>query len=162
MTDKTALNYQEVYPCPVCRHGEIATLPLMEAFACNFCQHIFTANLEQQVLKMADSQLALSWYWNGRNWKGARAEGAEMGRGYLFAGILFVLLPTSIVSVSAYLFPPVAGSPLSWLPLFWSILTFLAHLFCLLWLILEYYQFPINLYWRALRRRPRGSIARER
>jgi hypothetical protein len=134
----------------------------MEALACNFCQHIFTANLERQVLKMADSQLALSWYWNGRHWSGLRGEGNELGSGYLFAGVLFVFLPTSIVAVSAYLFPPMPGSPLSWLPIFWSTLTFFAHLSCIFWLILEYYQFPVNIYLRALRRRLRFSLLRER
>jgi hypothetical protein len=153
MTDKTALNYQDVYPCPVCRHGEIAALPLMEAYACHFCQHIFTANLEHRVLKMADSQFALTWYWNGNHWRGLPREGGEIGWGYLIVGSLFVFLPTSIVAVSAYLFPPMPDSLLSWLPIFWSILTFIAHLICLLWLIVEYYQFPVYLYLRALRRR---------
>jgi hypothetical protein len=160
MTEKNALNYHDVYPCPVCRHGEISTLPLMEAYACNFCQHIFTANLERQMLKMADSQLALSWYWNGRHWNGLRSEGTEMGALSLLAAVLFVLLPTAIVAISSYLFPPVAGSPLSWLPLFWSILTFAAHLICILWLILEYYQFPLNIYLGALRRHIWSSLSR--
>jgi len=158
MSDKITLNYHDVYPCPVCRHGKIAALPLMEAYACNFCQHIFTANLEQQVLKMADSQLPLTWYWNSSYWQGLPREGMEMAWFYLIMGLGFVVFPTAIVSTGAYLFPPVSGSPLSWLPFAWSILTFISHAICLLWLVIEYYQFPVNMYLRALRRRWRDSL----
>jgi hypothetical protein len=141
------------YPCPVCRHGEISSMLLMETFACNFCQHIFTTNFDKQLLKMADSQLPLSWYWNGKNWKGIQREGTEFGWGYLVAGLIFVLFPTGIIGIGAYLFPPLPDSPLSWLPLVWLILTFFSHLFCLVWLVIEYYQFPIFLYIRAIKRR---------
>jgi hypothetical protein len=126
---------------------------LMETFACNFCQHIFTTNFDKQLLKMADSQLPLSWYWNGKNWKGIQREGGELGWGYLVAGAIFVLFPTGIIALGAYLFPPLPDSPLSWLPLAWVIITFLSHLFCLIWLVIEYYQFPIFLYIRAIKRR---------
>jgi len=47
---------------------------------------------------------------------------------------------------------------LSWVPLFWSILTFICHAICLLWLIIEYYQFPVNMYLRALARRWQNSV----
>jgi hypothetical protein len=132
----------------------------MEAYACNFCQHIFSANLEKQVLKMADSQVALSWIWNGRSWKGVTSEGVDMGWRYAIAAVLFVVLPTSIISTAAYLFPPMPGSTLSWLPLFWSFLTFFCHLSFLIWLTIEYYQFPVNLYLRSLRRRLFGLLQR--
>jgi rubredoxin len=92
MTEPTRLNYHDTYSCPVCRHGKIAALTLMEAYACNFCQHIFTANLEQQVLKMADSQLPLTWYWNGKYWQGLPREGMEMAGFYLIIGLGFVIL----------------------------------------------------------------------
>lgn len=141
------------YSCPVCRHGKIAAMPLMETFACNFCQHIFTANFDKQLLKMADSQLPLTWYWNGRSWKGIHREGAEVGWGYLVFGLSFIIFPTSIVGLGTYLFPPLPDTPLSWLPVFWTILTFLTHLLCLVWLVIEYYQFPIFLYAGAIKRR---------
>ncbi|TRT83917.1 MAG: hypothetical protein EWV82_09215 [Microcystis aeruginosa Ma_AC_P_19900807_S299] len=126
MTEPTQLNYHDTY------------------YACNFCQHIFTANLEQQVLKMADSQLPLTWYWNGKYWQGLPREGMEMAGFYLIIGLGFVIFPTAIV--------------LSWVPLFWSILTFICHAICLLWLMIEYYQFPVNMYLRALARRWQNSV----
>lgn len=147
------LNYHSAYNCPVCRHGEISAIPLMEAFACNFCQHIFTANIDKQLLKIADSQLPLIWRWNGQRWTRVLREGMELGWGYGVAGVAFVVLPTSIVGLGAYLFPPIPGTALAWFPLFWTILTFSAHLACMGWLVIEYYQFPVLMYLRALRRR---------
>lgn len=146
-----------VYTCPVCHHGEIAQMPLMEAFSCSFCHHIFTPNFEQQVLKMADSQLPLTWYWNGKIWKGIQRDGMELSWGYLIAAIVFVLLPTSIIGFSSYLFPPLPGSWLAWLPIVWVVLTFFAHLGLILWLVVEYYQLPIGLYINSLRGRLRTS-----
>lgn len=147
------LSYDGVYTCPVCRHGKISALPLMEAFACNFCQHIFSANLEQQLLKMADSQIPLSWRWNGQRWKGLQHEGVELGWGYWVAAIAFLVIPTTLVGLAAYLFPPLTNSPFSWFPIFWTVFTFLSHLSCLGWLVVEYYQFPLSIYLRAIGQR---------
>ncbi len=144
---------QGEYPCPVCRHGKVTAMPLMEAFACNFCQHIFTTNFDKQLIKMADSQLPLTWYWNGKNWKGIQREGNQLSWNYLILALAFVAFPTMIVALGAYIFPTTPHSPLSWFPLFWTILTPLTHLLIVLWLIIEYYQLPIFLYFRALRRR---------
>ncbi|MGD1919765.1 MAG: hypothetical protein ACFCAD_13265 [Pleurocapsa sp.] len=141
------------YSCPVCRHGKVSEMLLMEAFSCDFCQHIFTTNFEKQLLKMADSQLPLTWYWNGKTWKGIHREGLEIGWSYVIVAIGFVLLPTAIIGSGMYLFPASPDSFLSWLPLAWTILTFCAHLFCVVWLVIEYYQFPIFLYVRALKRK---------
>lgn len=156
---KKSLDYNGVYPCPVCRHGEVQALTLMEAFACNFCQHIFTANLEQQLLRIADSQLPLTWRWQGDAWKGIRHESSEFVWAYGVAGTVFILLPTAIVALAAYLFPPLPGTPLAWIPLAWVVFTFLAHLGCLLWLMLEYYQISLRWYWRGLQQRLRRSLS---
>lgn len=141
------------YPCPVCRHGKVAEMPLMETFACGFCQHIFTTNFDKQLLKMVDSQLPLTWYWNGKGWKGIHREGMELGWVYLLFACCFIFIPTVIVGTVTYLFPPATGSLLSWLPGTWIILTFCAHLLCIIWLLIEYYQFPIFLYFKVLKRK---------
>ncbi|MBE9114888.1 hypothetical protein IQ249_03155 [Lusitaniella coriacea LEGE 07157] len=150
---KNCLNEQGIYPCPVCRCGQITVLPLMEAMSCNFCNHIFTTNFEQQLLKLADSQPSLTWRWNGKTWKGLQHPGLQLGWDYLIVAIAFVVLPTAIVGCSAYLFPPIPGTPLAWLPSVWILLTFMAHLACVAWLAVEYYQLPILLYFRAIGRR---------
>lgn len=146
------LSLYETYRCPVCRRGKISGMAMMDTFACNFCNHIFTADLERQLLKLADSQLSISWLWNGKGWRGLQRQGFEFAWFYLVMGIFFVLLPTTIVGLGAYLFPPLPGSTLSWLPTFWTGLTFTTHLVCLLWLVAEYYQFPVGLYLQTMTR----------
>ena len=146
------LNYHDTYTCPVCRHGQISGMVMMDAFGCYFCNSIFTANLEQQLLKKADSQPPLVWYWNGKNWQGGYQPEVHLGWGYWLTGIAFVTLPSALVGLGAYFFPPTPGSVLSWLPLTWVVITFLAHLSCVIWLALEYYQFPLIAYFRALQR----------
>lgn len=146
----TVLNHYSAYCCPVCRHGEISTLPLMEAFSCNFCGHIFTANLEKQAITIVDSQLPLTWHWTGKRWKNARSfKLFQWSYGFLALG--FVSLPTLLVAAGAYLFPVLPDSSLAWFPWFWVGLTFFCHFSCLFWLFLEYYQFPLSLYFEALR-----------
>lgn len=144
---------RSTYPCPVCRWGQIKPLPLMEAVACEFCQHIFTVNLETEVLRMADREPPLSWRWDGKRWTGAHLAGVEFNWLYGVAAVAFLVLPTGIVSLGAYLFPPIPGSPLDWVPLLWVGLVFGSHLLILLWLVGEFYQFPVGAYLRAITRR---------
>ncbi|MCU0540716.1 MAG: hypothetical protein MUE44_00840 [Oscillatoriaceae cyanobacterium Prado104] len=146
-------NSQDTYPCPVCRTGQISTLPLMDALACNFCQHIFTASEERQILKMVDRSPPVIWHWNGKRWIGAHLEGVEFGWPYLAAAIGLIFLPPALLALAAYYFPPVPGSRLSWLPAAWTGLAFLSHLGIVLWLVVEFYQFPVATYFRAWGRR---------
>jgi len=154
----TRLTVQNTYPCPVCRCGKISTLPLMDAMGCRFCQHIFTVDWERQVLKLADSQPALTWFWQGKRWKGIYSAGTRVGWGYLAIAIAFVILPTILVGTAAYIFPPIPGAALSWFPILWTVLAFLSHLAGVLWIAIEYYQLPISLYLRAIGQ----AIARRR
>lgn len=150
------LTPNETYPCPVCRSGEVTHLPLMEdTFSCQFCQHLFTADFSQQLLKMMDSEIPLSWYWNGKRWSSPQRKGIELGWEYAVVASLFLLLPPLIVGSGALLFPPVPGTPLAWLPVAWTILTLLTHFGILLWLLTEYYQFPVLMYLRAIIRQRR-------
>jgi len=141
---------RSTYPCPICRRGEVKPLPLMEALACGFCQHIFTLNLETEVLTMADREPPLSWHWDGRRWTGAHLAGVEFNWFYKVAAAGFLVLPTGIVGLGAYLFPPIPGSPLDWVPLVWVWVVFISHLSILLWLVGEFYQFPVGAYLRAI------------
>ncbi|MBE9228194.1 DUF2396 family protein [Phormidium sp. LEGE 05292] len=140
------LNYHDAYSCPVCRYGQISVLTLTEAFACDFCRHIFTANLEEQVLIMADSTPPMAWRWTGRNWKIAHQKDAELSFVVWLLGMALVIFPTLIVGVSTYIFPPEEGSNQSYFPLVWLGLTFLSHLILVLWLLAESYQLPFYTY----------------
>ncbi|TAF07141.1 MAG: hypothetical protein EAZ77_10675 [Nostocales cyanobacterium] len=144
------LNFQEDYPCPVCRVGKISTMPLMEAMFCDFCQEIFTVNLETQQIKMPSRQPPLVWQWNGVKWNQAQLEGMELGWGYVFAAIAFVIFPTTLIGIGAYYFPPNPHVPLSWVPYIWTFLTFSLHLSIMIWIFIEVYQIPIRAYWRAI------------
>ncbi|MGD1873738.1 MAG: hypothetical protein ACFB02_11880 [Mastigocoleus sp.] len=147
------LNYQESYPCPLCRVGEISHMPLMEAMSCDFCQQIFTVNLDKQQLIMPSRQPPLTWRWSGSSWKQAHLEGVELGWGYVVAAILFIAFPSTLMGVIAYCFPPKPNFPISWVPYLWTVLTFLSHLSIIIWLLIEIYQIPINSYIRAFRQR---------
>jgi hypothetical protein len=144
------LNFDEPYPCPVCRHGQLEVMVMMDAFACSFCRHIFTASLEQQILRLADSPSPLVWVWTGEVWKGKSQIDTRLGWGLGIAIAMFIILPTALVGCGAYYFPPLPGSRLAWLPLVWVLLTLVLHGFCISWLLLEYYQIPVVLYVRAM------------
>lgn len=146
-----SFNYQGIYPCPVCRLNQLKAMPLMDAMACDCCRHIFIPDLDRQQLKMADRHPPLTWHWNGKTWKGAHLEGIEWGWMSWILALGFVLLPTTIIGLSAYTFPPEPGSTLSWLPIAWTGLTFLSHLTIVMWLVVEFYQFPIRVYLRMRR-----------
>ncbi len=155
----TSLNYRGVYPCPVCRVGKISNMPLMEAMYCDFCQEIFTVNLELQQIKMLSRQPPLLWHWTGSNWTQAQLESVDLGWGYGIAAIMFVLIPTFLISIGAFYFPPDPNIPLSWIPYIWTMLTFLLHLAIIIWLLIEVYQIPVTAYLRAITRR-RDEIMR--
>lgn len=149
----TCFDYRGVYPCPVCRVGKITHMPLMEAMACDFCQQILTVDLEQQQVKMPSREPPLIWNWNGFHWTQAHLEGMDFGWGYVFAATAFILLPTALIALVAYNFPPHPNVPLSWVPYIWTGLTLVCHLSIVVWILIEIYQIPIKAYLRALQQR---------
>lgn len=145
------LVYDGVYPCPICRLGQIQTMPLMDAMACHSCRHIFTPDLDRQLLKMTDRQPPMTWRWNGKTWIGGHLEGVEWGWGTWILAVAFIVLPPTLIGLAAYTFPPTPGSRLSWFPLAWTGLTFLSHFGIIGWLLMEFYQFPLGVYLRVRR-----------
>ncbi|NCJ05397.1 hypothetical protein GS597_02480 [Synechococcales cyanobacterium C] len=137
------LSYEEVYVCPVCRHGQLSGLTLMDAMACDFCRHIFTLNLEQQVLRIEDSAQAATWRWTGRGWVPTRRHSPDLLLGlWIFATALLVM-PGLLVWLSYQVFPPLPSSRGAWLPGVWILMTFASHGAIALWLLCEYYQFSV-------------------
>ncbi|AFY68838.1 hypothetical protein Pse7367_0530 [Thalassoporum mexicanum PCC 7367] len=143
------LDAESSYYCPICRRGTIAPMIMMEAFACNLCQHIFEPDLKTQTLKTADSFPPLVWRWNGRIWQGAHREGIELGWGTLVAAIAILVIPTLLVGSSVYIYAPRPGVPLWWFPYVWTLLVFICHAYFLLRVAIDYYQFPVWLYLRS-------------
>lgn len=138
-----SLSYQGTYLCPVCRYGQISGLTLMDAFACNFCRHIFTANLQEQSVQVVDSSQPMTWRWNGRSWKVAYRDDFDLTFIIWVIGVAVVVLPSALVWLAAYTFPPLPGSPWAWFPMVWVGCTFLVHLLMVSWLLVEHYQLPL-------------------
>jgi len=151
------LSYAKTYQCPVCRRGEISSIALMDAFACSFCRHIFTANLSDQSLQIVDISPPMSWRWTGRTWRSTHHQNTDLAVSLWLAGLVLVILPAGVVGLSAYLFPPLEDSASSWFPIAWVSLTFMAHLLLVLVLLAEYYQPPLyvtlKIWLRALQAR---------
>ncbi|HIK09277.1 MAG TPA: hypothetical protein IGS52_03245 [Oscillatoriaceae cyanobacterium M33_DOE_052] len=147
------LHYDGAYPCPICLWGRISGLAMMDAFGCYLCRHIFTANLETQILMMADQERPLSWHWNGKRWQGGHRPDTELGWGIWLAAFALILLPPTLIWLGGRIFPPLPGSPLSWFPDFWAVSAFFGHLTIVIWLVVEYYQFPLLVFFRVWRRR---------
>lgn len=153
MNSHNSLNLSDNYPCPLCYRGQLSAMILMETFACDLCQHIFSANLTEQTLQMADTQLPTRWLWQRDKWQRLSQNKTYISWIYIFWAVVFVLIPTSLIATANYLFPPLRGSTLAWFPLFWLISTFIGHLICLVWLLLEYFQFPLGVYVRSHQQR---------
>ncbi|WP_448574247.1 hypothetical protein [Trichothermofontia sp.] len=142
------LRYDGHYRCPVCYYGELTGMTLMESFGCSFCRHIFTADLQTQVLRLADGSQALTWRWDGKRWRTSRTANPHLGLALVSLGTALVVLPTVLVTLAVYLFPPLPDTPGAWIPRAWIGLTGLSHLAMVLWLAGESGPFPL---YRALR-----------
>jgi len=135
------LDFQGSYLCPICRHGSITGLTLMDAFACDFCRHIFTANLSEQTVQVVDSSQPMTWRWNGMRWlSGAWQDGQFTALIWLVGGGV-VVLPPLLVGLSVYTFPPLPDSRWAWFPVAWATATLVVHLVMVGWLLAEHYQF---------------------
>lgn len=143
IVDRRTLNYQETYVCPICRHGQISAIALMDAFSCNFCRHIFTANLSDQLVRVEDSSQPMTWHWNGRNWQAANQINVDLTITIWLVGALLVVLPPGLIWLSSHTFPPLPGSVWYWFPTIWIGLTFCFHFLFVAWLLAEHYQIPV-------------------
>jgi hypothetical protein len=115
---------------------------LMDAFACDFCRHIFTPNLHEQTVQVVDSSQPMGWRWSGKNWRPIYQDDFNLTFVIWTVGAGLVALPPSLVWLSSHTFPPMEGSRWSWMPSVWVGLTLTLHFLLVLWLITEHYQFP--------------------
>jgi len=144
LSPERPLNLDGAFPCPICRQGTIEAIVLTDAFACEFCRHILSANLADQQVQVVDSTQPLTWGWNGQRWRLVRGDDAqELSMLVYLTAVVLMVIPAGLVWLSGVLFPPL--TPSSGLPFssVWAIITFAAHLSVVLWLIGEYYQIPL-------------------
>ncbi|MEL6553898.1 MAG: hypothetical protein AAFQ63_10625 [Cyanobacteria bacterium J06621_11] len=134
----TTLNYQQGYSCPACGSGDLRAMAMMDVFACDFCRHMFTANLQTQSLQLADSLQPRAWQWTGYRWRAAHQRETKAALVWAFSLILTVA-PVLLISVSNYIFPPSGGLKFV---LSWVTLTGVTHGLISAWLLSEYHQWP--------------------
>lgn len=132
------LTYAETYRCPVCESGDLSAIALMDAFACSFCRHIFTANLQTQSVQLSDSLQPMAWRWNGLRWRTAQQSGTADYLIWLFSGGL-TAAPVVLIALSNYVFPPLESTDF---PLMWTALTLMSHGAMSSWLLAEYHRWP--------------------
>jgi hypothetical protein len=143
---KQPLDFAHRYPCPVCRHGHLEGLFLVDAFSCGFCRHIFTVDSQRQNLCLEDTAQPLRWRWTGDRWISAQSGIAEDSLFLLWGlGLSLVMVPTAIVWLANYTFPPLLNEGGPSFALLWTGLTFLSHASIVVWYCLEYYQIPLYL-----------------
>ncbi|WP_460195179.1 hypothetical protein [Thermosynechococcus sp. FA-CM-4201] len=135
MSESTAkpLEANGVYLCPVCRHGQIAPMVLMDTYACNFCRHILSLDFGHQTARLEDSAMTFRWQWTGTNWRSLNTPPVSLTYTAIMLAILLVTLPPALIWLGYRIFPPLSSDPRAhWFPLFWVGLTFFAHLLMIL------------------------------
>lgn len=135
---RKVLSYEETYRCPACASGELSAIALMDIFACDFCRHMFSANLENQSVHLADSLQPMGWQWNGWRWQ--TAQQSDTAAVVIWAFTLgLTLAPVGIIVLSNYVFPPLDSTGF---PRMWTALTLGSHSTISIWLLAEYYRWP--------------------
>lgn len=148
------LSFQDHYPCPVCLYGRIEGLFMVDAFACNFCRHIFTVDDAQQCLCLEDHAQAMKWHWSGDRWLFLRYPISPDWLLWVWSlGVAFIATPTGLVWLSYHTFPPLPNQQGAMFPALWTGLTFLAHFTIVAWLCLEHFQWPLYVAMRLYSRR---------
>ncbi|MGF1518158.1 MAG: hypothetical protein ACFCVB_10185 [Nodosilinea sp.] len=145
---RLGLEAADSYECPMCRHGQIEQMAMMDTYACNFCRHIFDVNLAGQTVHVVDGLQPMVWRWQGRRWRPIYQGGSEVALTlWLVAGVL-VIFPAGLVALGGYMFPPLVESigaqnaGVNW-SVAWAIGTLTAHGTMVGWLMAEHYQLPI-------------------
>lgn len=155
MTPRKHLRFDETYRCPACGSGELSAIAMMDVFACDFCRHMFTANLESQSVQLADSLQMKAWQWNGWKWHTA-AQRADTDAVLMWVfGSVLTVTPVALIAMSNYMFPPLEGSSF---PMMWTGLTLTSHAVISGWLLAEYYQWPWYLSGRIRLQRLREQL----
>lgn len=146
LSTERPLSLTDSFPCPMCRQGKIEAMVLTEAFACQFCRHILSVDLSTQRVKVVDSSQPLVWQWNGQRWQLIRGDNAQaLSALVLVTAGLLVIMPAGIVWLSGQIFPPLEQASTVPFSTVWALITLVAHLSFVLWLIGEYYQIPLYI-----------------
>ncbi|MDF5727679.1 MAG: hypothetical protein PUP92_06470 [Rhizonema sp. PD38] len=87
------IDFNQEYPCPCRRRGQLIPIILTEAFGCDRCQQIFVVEDNGHVLEQLSTTYPYkrAWRWMGNTWQVVRP---RLGESYLpvALGVLFVLV----------------------------------------------------------------------
>lgn len=139
---KRSFNLQDNFPCPICRKGQVQSMVMMETLSCSFCRHIFSADLSHQILRVEDQVPKSTWAWTGDRWTSGNLVNVDLTKLVWLTSLFMVVIPTSLMGLSAYIFPPIGGLHWNSFSVVWSGLTFGSHLLIAAWLLVEHYQLP--------------------
>jgi ribosomal protein L28 len=135
-----SLSYDDSYACPICGQGTLFGMTLMDAYACNACRHLFTANLTEQILRVEDNATPMAWRWSGTRWRSVQAANQDLTLLVWICCIAIMFVPPAIVWVPAQIFPPLEGSKAAWFPDVWFVAIVVGHVSIGTWLLAEHYQ----------------------
>jgi len=160
-TARKPLNFQDSYPCPVCRNGALQGMVMMDAWSCSFCRHIFSANLAEQVLRLEDTVPKTAWRWQGDRWASLHSTRGDLSILVWFTSVFLLVIPSGLIWLGAYVFPPMGGLTWNSFSIVWGEITFSVHFLIAAWLLVEHYQLPsyvaariaIDRWWGRLRGR---------
>ena len=137
-----SFNLQDTYPCPICRHGTIQSMVMMETLSCSFCRHIFSADLSSQVLRVEDKLPKSAWLWHQGRWTTQTSRNGDMTALVWFTSVFLILIPCLMIALPAYVFPPIGGLQMDSFSMVWGELTLGIHGLLASWLLVEHYQLP--------------------
>jgi hypothetical protein len=129
----------------------LTALALMDELGCPACGRLFHCGVESSILKSADRQPMVVWLWDGRTWCDLYTPRPTSQDRWMAVGLL--IFPALIVALLAGAFP----SP-GHFGGFWALLTFAAHLGCVLLAVLSYYRVSPFAWGRALLTLGRSSL----
>ncbi|MCM1981267.1 hypothetical protein [Lyngbya confervoides] len=143
--------------CPVCRHGHLNAMALMETVSCSFCHHIFSLEVppppvQRPTLSIEDFPQSLRWQWTGDNWRSLPQVEMPLTLWLWAVALAIMILPPTLLGLAMAIVPVAAYSRGAWIPPFWMVATLIGHGWIGLWLLAEHYQWPwytrLQIFWQ--------------
>lgn len=127
-----------VYICPFCNCGQISLMPMMQdTLSCDRCHHLFTANDREQLVKLVDYHILLTWYWKRERWQIA-SNRLKLDWLCILIVIVIALLPIAFLGFVSYLLSfLLVKTSVFWIFIVCVFLFILLNLLSLTWLFIE-------------------------
>ena len=135
--------FEQQYPCPACRRGQLEGLFMVDAFSCGLCHHIFTVKNRQ--LRLEDNVNPYRWRWDGNSWNSSQRSSRDRLAAIWIVSIAFISVPTGLIWLAHHTFPPLPGQQGVKFPVLWTALVFASHASISGFFLAEYFQFPLYI-----------------